>query len=69
MSGMFLKSVYPLDIIKMAVNDFSDMCGIRIEEIGKYWKVDFETSSDSELIKKEFGNYLIDLLNGATRSG
>ena len=58
------KDLYPLEFIKTAADTYHDLCTISVVERSPYYICLFsDCIYNEEITKKEFENYLIDLLN------
>ena len=56
-------SIYPLSIIKTAIDDYSDLCKIELTLIdSKAVLCFYDCIYDCTITIKEFSNYLIDLI-------
>lgn len=55
--------IYPLDLLKMAANDYSKVARILVVPSKNYALCSFmQCKADEQLVIKEFGNYVIDLI-------
>ena len=62
------KTIYSKKEIETAISDYSHLCVVGIGENSRYWIVTFfEFTGDFRILKKEFENYLIELMNGAQK--
>ena len=60
----YKKTIYPRHVVEMACEAFVDVCFTKIEANKDYWKVEFICDAvNTNIIVKEFNNYLIGLLN------
>lgn len=60
------KKIYTYEALITGAKAFQKLCKISISDYGEYWKVNFENCiEDEQLTKKEFGNYIIEIINGA----
>ena len=65
MELLFLKSIYLYKAIKIAQYDYRELCDIVISENEKYWILKFSNCLvEAEVLRKEFSNYLIEVING-----
>ena len=61
----FSKNIYPYKAIEIAMVDYKDFGSIELSEEENYWIVEFQNySGDFDRLKKEFSNYLIEVVNG-----
>lgn len=62
-------NIYPLDVIKKAKYDYSEIANVTVVVLGKTAKCIFnKCKTDEEVTVKEFGNYLIDLIGSRSIS-
>ncbi len=55
--------IYPLEIIKIAVKEYSKFCTVNLEQKEKIALCTFSSDNiPADLIVLEFGNYLIELM-------
>ena len=60
----YSKNIYPRFAVVAAVEAFGDICKTFVTENDGYWVVNFsDYSVEKSLLIREFGNYLIDIIN------
>ena len=65
-----MTNIYSPTIIQRAIQDYKDICQIRVEENTDHIVCEFvESVADIELTIYEFSNYLIELINAEVSNG
>ncbi len=56
-------SIYPLEVILRAIDDYSNICAVEVVQTGKDTRCIFsEGKTDMSVIMREFTNYLLELM-------
>ena len=60
----FSKAVYSSDAINSAIKDYVKIASITYSEVDEYYVCTFSKCiTDTDRVIKEFGNYLVELMN------
>ena len=58
----YSKSIYSYPLILEAISAYKHICNIKVNKDDEYIICTFETARDATTIAREFGNYLIELM-------
>lgn len=62
----YSKNMYAYKAIDFGKEAYKHLCKIEITETEQYWQVSFtECKVDKDILKKEFSNFIIEVMNGA----